>query len=513
MYEYRPKLKDKILAKLKESQNLIFIVLGIISISCIVSIFYLRVTHPSKISESERLDTLNLYFWGDIPKFNPIHPDGLYIWWIQNLIWDRILSVDEQFVWSPAIAESWSFNSDRTELKLKIKKNLKWSSGREVNQTDFEFSYFFYKDDSLKAAIYEPILRRVKTLDYKDDILTLRLDPKYQSDPFYATHTYWSHIMSTVKLYPSDLKMNPYLGTGAYQVTQFSNRGQLALSTNQTSWFFDKFKSIKMPKKILVKTVSSDQKLKKLLDSRNTQKNMIILGRDVYALSEQDWFPVNLKTELVSLSFNLSKISIDQRKKIFLLLRKINDIEKLNLQFKNLKILKLDSYKNTVDELNVKLPSKIDVWYFSSEDEKWLTYLNEKAKMQGLQLNLLKVSQSVFNEKVFKKEYEIYVDTSRPQEFYPHYLSYHSKGDYNFKGWNDLQLDNDLEKLILELDPSKTKSLIQKIKNYVGEQYSEVPMFSYETSVLWTRNPCKPIQTQFQGLGLIYKAIICADTY
>lgn len=484
---------------------LISIVLILVGFICFL------ILSQSKNSNKITIDSkiVNIYYWGDIPKFNPIQPDSIYIWWIQNLIWDRIITVDEQFVWSPAIAESWSFNADRTELKIKINRDVTWSDGRSLIQKDFEFSYFFYKDDSFKAAIYEPILSRIKTLSYLDNILTLKLDPKFKSDPFFATHTYWTHIMNTVKLYPFDFKSNSYLGTGAYKIDRFKNSGQLELSVNTKSWIFDKYKNLVMPKKLFIKSIFSDQKMDQIL----SLKKGLILGQDIYALDKYNWSPVKVKTETVSLSFNLSKFSIDERKYIYSLFHEINDLEKLNLKYKNITIHKdaiPDISKVIIKNNNLK---NIDVMYFRSDDEKWLTYLNEKIKKLNLNLNLIKVSHSVFNEKVFNKNYDIFVDTNIKEDFYPHYLSYHSKGSYNYKGWDDSVLDHDLEKLIFIIDPKKTKDQIHKIKNYVDTKYSEVPMFSYETSVLWTRNPCKPIQTQFQGLGLIYKAIICADNY
>ncbi len=527
---------------------------------------------------------LSLYYWGEIPKFNPIHPDGLYVWWIQNLVWDRIINVDKNYIWEPAIAQSWSFNSDRTVLKLKINPEIVWSNGRPLDQDDFIYSYHFYKDPELKAALYEPILSRIKTINYKNNILTLKLDEKLKSDPFYATPIYWSHIMNTVKLYPKDQKSNPYLGTGAFKVDQFSNQGLIKLSLNKKSWFFKKYKNTNLASNIRVKSLSSESLLEKIVE--NSQG--IVLGKDISSLMTDTnnnsyekqnstyneipntksnlingphifsninlntWHPVESKLQTVSIAFNLKKIIKPHRMLLYRIIQQLNDVEKLNLNYKNINVHKfnepefdlrrssLTSYKlkklnpdqiekrkeifkkNKLSSLDLnnhklndsksnKLNISIELLYSNPSDEKWLTYLNEKLKDSGIKLNLILVSQAVFQEKIFAKDYEAFVDVNSKSDFYPHYLSFHSKGSYNVVGWDILELDLDLEKMIKLDKPNEIQSLIQKIRNDIDKEFFEVPIFSYDGSVLWTRNPCKPIQTQFQGLGLIYKAIICAD--
>jgi ABC-type transport system substrate-binding protein len=483
--------------------------------------FLSNIKNNKSLSKSKtNSENLDIYFYGQIPKFNPISPDGLYVWWLQSLVWDKLVLVDHNFIWTPNLAKEWMFNSDRTELKLKFNSDIFWSNGRKVDEADFKFSFFFYKDDSLKASIYKPILDRIYSVSYKDHELTLILNSNHKQDPFYATHTYWSHILSTMKLYPKDLKSNPFMGTGPYKVDSFSNRGKIKFSLNDNSWFFKFYKNIKIPHVINVKSLTSENVLAKIVEKNRG----VVLGKDIHLIAMEKWFPVESSSELVSISMNLKKVPLKMRSYLYQLLTETNDLEKLNLKFKDLNIygsnnvvvksqLKKRHDNKTVGSFkDSKLKNiSLDVIYDDSSDEVWLTYLKEKLKKSGVDLILNKMSTATLYKAIQDKKYTSYINKEALDEFYPHYLSYHSMGAYNFSGWSNSAIDHDLERMIDLRSSDQIKAMIKKIKAEMDMEFFEVPIFSYQSAVLWTRNPCKPIQGQFQGLGLIYKAIICAD--
>lgn len=525
--------------KLRFSQKLFFgSVLIVLALGFSLSLIYKKMYIPKDnnllvgLKAEKNSSNLDVYLFGEIPKFNPISPDGLYVWWLQSLVWDKLILVDKDFVWHKNLVKSWVFNKNRTELILKFDSDIFWSNGRKVNEDDFKFSFHFYKDESLKAAIYKPIFERIGSVTYKDRTLNLKLNPDLKSDPFYATQTYWSHVLSAAHLYPVDLATNPFLGTGPYRVDSFSNQGKIKFSLNDNSWFLKTYKGIQLPKTISVKSLISESVLKKIVEKQEG----LIVGKDISSLKSPNWHPVESKQELVSVVFNLKEVLIHERHYFYQKISEANDLEKLDLklrgrniygstnpvvkaQLKN-KLSQKDVFLKTngLNEKNkeVKKESKnmflkLKVMYAETQDEVWLTYLAEKLKNTGVELVLTKTSSSVLYETVYGRKFISFVDRNPIVDFYPHYLSFHSKGSYNFNGWDSKNIDHDLEDMVNMDNSDQIKMKIQKIRNEMNQEFFEVPIFSYESAVLWTRNPCKPIQTQFQGLGLIYKAIICAD--
>lgn len=450
---------------------------------------------------SHKADQQTLYYWGDIPKFNPIQPDGLYVWWLQNLVWDRLIQIDSHKVWTPYLATSWIFNKDQTVLTLEIPKDLKWSNGRSVEEKDFQFSFEYYKYQNFYGAIYGPLLQKIKKMSFKENRLTLVLAENTSQDKRYASHIYWSEILSVVRLYPYDLDKNPYLGTGAYKVSDFSSRKPWQMHFNKRSWFWNKYSRKNFPLKLNIKTVAAIPLLKKI----TTSSEGLILGADLFEKGVDSWSSVHEENFSTSIVFNLKKTDLKFRKDIFAKINEINDLEKINLKLKDFKP-KVDRRFN-----NSRQVQNLDLLYSLDAHDVWIFYLKEKLKKSNLNLNPIKISQKKLNESILKGDFIAYIDSYSEDEFYPHYLSYHSEGEYNFLGWNRLEMDKLLLKILDQSSSKDIQIMINEFKKYMDQELFEVPLFSYKNSVLWTRNPCKPIQTQFQRLGLIYKGIICAD--
>ena len=546
-----------------------------------------------KIENPEDLSAFQILFFGDIPKFNPISPDGLYVWQLQALVWDRFVEIDKNKVWHPSLAQNWQFNKDQTELKLYLRPNIKWSNGRELTTQDILFSLNFFKIRSLKGALFQPLLERIDSFDFKGSELILKLSENKNKNPTYASLMYWSEILSSLRLLPYDLETNPYLGTGLYQVSEFSSTKPWSLTLNPESWYLQSDLSLKWPEIIKIKTFKSASVLNSILssllnsavsspsnlevvspsdsalnspsnsnvnstensnlnsdvnlDSKTTnnstlntlaqkQDSALTMGVDLAQIGlnpkdlSQNAFDDKVFTKAIR--FNLKKVPLKIRKQLETYIFENNDLQKMNLvdKFRGFQNFNFDNnpyaigdFKRDV-ELPTSLPAKkiykkfkdselyqIEVLYTHQEDSQWLSYLSEKLKFEGYKLEAKLVSSAVFNEQIYNRKFEAYVSDYESESFYPLYLSYHSKGEYNHEGWSSPTIDKNLEKLIFAKDAELIAELSKKIRIEMNQNYFEIPIFSYKSSVLWTRNVCNPIQQQFQGLGLIYKAIICAD--
>lgn len=501
--------------------------------------------------------SFNILFYGDIPKFNPIHPDGVYVWQLQALVWDRLIEIDEKKIWHPSLAHSWAFNKNKTRIKLKLNPRITWSDGRPLSPQDILFSLNFYKIKNLKGALFQPILERVETFELKNNQLILKLKDKSDSNPTYATELYWSEILSSLRLLPYNLEEKPYLGTGLYKVKKFSNHKPWFLVLNEKSWRKVRAPEIKWPQRIKIKTFRSPSvlttalkntrgSLKESLDSvsegdvkkskSRTHPGTLVMGADLFNigidLEEVSMSAIDDKVFTKALRFNQKKVQARVRDKLRSVVMEQNDLLKLNLndRFRDFENFNLENdpaavkEKTSEPELEKTLPQKIvpkifkdselikiEILYTNQEDSQWLSYLSEKIKTEGYMFELKLVSNAVLNELLFDRNFEAYVTDYESDNFYPLYLSLHSKGEYNIDGWSSAVIDENLEKLNHADETQNRQVFFENIQTEMHKQHFEIPIFSYKSSVLWTRNVCNPIHKQFQGLGLIYKAIICAD--
>ncbi|MHB1132775.1 MAG: ABC transporter substrate-binding protein [Chloroflexota bacterium] len=83
--------------------------------------------------------TLRYGKMGDIRGKDP-HPLGADQYCMVNLAWDTPIRFDEKLQPKPWLAESWQFSPDNLSLTLKLRKGVKFHTGREFVADDFKFN-------------------------------------------------------------------------------------------------------------------------------------------------------------------------------------------------------------------------------------------------------------------------------------------------------------------------------------------------------------------------------------
>ncbi len=199
------------------------IIIAIFVLFVIVGIVY-GVTHNIKDEQQENKEisyrTVNMItnIRLGISNFDSIHPyitnnqEAIYI---DQLIFEPLLTITEDYKISNCLAQEWSKIGNKTYL-IKLKENIQWHDGSKFTAEDVEFSVT--KLQSQTKSVYYSNVKNIKKVEVVDQN-TVRIELE-QTEPFFEYNLIFPIISSKqYKTYSINSNAIP-LGTGQYKIAK-----------------------------------------------------------------------------------------------------------------------------------------------------------------------------------------------------------------------------------------------------------------------------------------------------
>ena len=171
-----------------------------------------------------------------ISNFDSIHPyvtnnqEAIYI---DQLIFEPLLSITEDYKVSECLAKEWSRIGDKTYV-IKLNENIQWQDGSKFTAEDVKFSVT--KLQSQTKSVYYSNVKNIKDVEIVDEN-TVRIELK-QTEPFFEYNLIFPIISSTY-LSGEDIyntpKNNTLIGTGMYKIESNTDR-TMVLKKNMNWW-------------------------------------------------------------------------------------------------------------------------------------------------------------------------------------------------------------------------------------------------------------------------------------
>ena len=167
---------------------------------------------------------------------NPILSKNKNVQDISKLIFDSLLTLDENYKIKNSLAEEWSLTGD-TSYIIKLKEGIKWQDGVNLTAKDVQFTI-----DRLKEvnSIYSYNVQHVIGVDVIDDnTIRINLDsqvPFFEYNltfPILAKH-YFQKDDGTIEFGNAE-KNKTLIGTGMYKITSAASN-HINLSKNTEYW-------------------------------------------------------------------------------------------------------------------------------------------------------------------------------------------------------------------------------------------------------------------------------------
>lgn len=96
---------------------------------------------PTNNASDDASSTLNVYLYQKPKRFSPLDPNNGPDQQVMQLVFDNLLTVNDQYEYEPRLAESWEVSPDGTTFTFHLRKGLKWSDGTPFTAKDALFSY------------------------------------------------------------------------------------------------------------------------------------------------------------------------------------------------------------------------------------------------------------------------------------------------------------------------------------------------------------------------------------
>ena len=147
------------------------------------------------------------------------------------LVYDPLVSFDENLKPIPALAESWSVSPDGLEWTFKLRKGVKWSDGTPFTSADVKFTYEATMGSGL--GLYESSLEGIKEIETPDDLTVVLHTEEPKANMLQnPTPILPKHIWEAAKGDYETFEDGALVGTGAFRFHEWKKNEYISLSAN-----------------------------------------------------------------------------------------------------------------------------------------------------------------------------------------------------------------------------------------------------------------------------------------
>ncbi|MBM4170965.1 MAG: hypothetical protein FJ214_03735 [Ignavibacteria bacterium] len=445
--------------------------------------------------------------------------------------WDAELGTVTSY---PLLAEEWKWNSDSTSVSIKLRDDVYWSDGKKVSSDDVVYSFDLYSDANVQSRFFGIFSNYFTKPDLSIDLkksfekindLELKIKFKPQSVPSvfdFDMPILPKHIFEKNdrrELATSEINVKP-IGCGPYQLDNWTRNQNIRLVKNENS-FLIKENSVK---EIYFKIVPDYNSLLNQIMKGEIDLAQNIRPEDVASLKSQVHLQISSRKgrsyDYVGLNnidpneFQKSgKLSPNQyfgnakirmavslainRKSILdefllgngeLMVTPISPIFKSEIDkslnpieynlTKSREILRNEGWTDTNGDgiiekngkkfaLTLNVPSGNPLRTYSS------TIVQNNLKAVGIDLQIATLEPSIFFNKMFKKEFDIWIagwGVPIPLDLKPYWHSNPSIGGANIVSYTNKNLDKILEQLSRKVSNNTRTELLKQFQKIIADE-------------------------------------------
>lgn len=458
-------------------------------------------------NESEKIREIKLGI-AELDTMNPIISNNKNVQDISKLIYEPLVTLTSDYKAEACLAREWAKQSDNSYL-IKLRENVKWTSGQRFTAEDVKFTIDRLKDTQ---SIYSYNVQYVMGIDIVDDYtVKINLDREVPFFEYNLTFPILSKDYYEGEDFTSTDKNNAPASTGKYKISEVQP-SYITLTKNNSWWDKDvnlsiekitvnlyssigeMYNSFKIGNLDLIST--SNDNLQDYIgtigysskEMKGREHNFLAFNTANYFLSKQEVrkaisysidkenitssifnskyytssFPLDFGSWLYQDQESSSGYNLDQAKQILV---------ENGWSYKGQSWQKTENYKTQKLALNLLVKA--------SDANKVAVANNIKSQLenQGIRINIVQASDDQYNSSISNRNYDIalcstYVSPS------PNLNTYFGEG--NLANYNNDEINNIMEEVKNTTDENilkeKYKRLIEIYKNdapYVSLYYNK----------------------------------------
>lgn len=117
-------------------------------------------------------------YGSDIGELNPMFYRSERSHWYDMLVYDTLITYDNNLEPIPWLAEDFSVSTDGTEITFTIRENVKWHDGEDLTPQDVNFTFYHYKN-APEDAIAHSFMQNIEDVTISGQDVTVELDDSY----------------------------------------------------------------------------------------------------------------------------------------------------------------------------------------------------------------------------------------------------------------------------------------------------------------------------------------------
>jgi len=182
-------------------------------------------------SENNKINELKLGI-AQIDTMNPILSNNKNIQDISKLIYDPLITLTPEYKTQACLAKEWAKESDNSYL-IKLRENVKWTSGERFTAEDVKFTIDRLKDTQ---SIYSYNVEYVIGIEIIDDYtVKINLDREVPFFEYNLTFPILSKAYYESQDFVNTEKNNAPVGTGKYKISELKPSYIILVKNN--SWW------------------------------------------------------------------------------------------------------------------------------------------------------------------------------------------------------------------------------------------------------------------------------------
>jgi peptide/nickel transport system substrate-binding protein len=148
-------------------------------------------------------------------------------------VFDRLTEYDDNLKPQPRLAESWEFNGDLTQLKLNLRKNVQFHTGRELTSDDIKWNMLRVRDPKTGVTQLAAQSSWWATIDTPDKYTVVLTSDKPRPFVFDMFETF--NIVDPVTMQGADARITA-VGTGPFSFGEWVQGQYFSVNRNKNYW-------------------------------------------------------------------------------------------------------------------------------------------------------------------------------------------------------------------------------------------------------------------------------------
>ena len=169
---------------------------------------------------------------------NPLYNKNYTLFQIHHLIYEGLVTFDENMEIKPLLATDWRKSEDGQSIQFTLRNDVKWHDDTPLTAEDIIFTINLIKDNTYGTSVFQDSLKYISDVRIvENNIINITFSQPYSNAleimtfPILPKHVFQGENMN--KLQSSNF---PLIGTGPFKLEKYDNMRNIKLSRNDNYW-------------------------------------------------------------------------------------------------------------------------------------------------------------------------------------------------------------------------------------------------------------------------------------